>query len=88
VDFVLCLTELKRKFNQVCPHQTAQIYRCVMHWEKSMKETENVVRKHGPPRCTVFQENVELIREVFQRSSRKSVRRGKFIIRPIALSCS
>jgi hypothetical protein len=47
VDCILWLAQLKsyarvrRKFNQVCPNQTAPIYRSAMCWDKLLEETGN-----------------------------------------------
>jgi hypothetical protein len=78
VDCVLWLVELKSytrvrpKFNQLYRNQPVPIYRSVMRWDKCLKRTGSVLRQHGPPHHTVSQDNVEGIREAFQRRPHKS----------------
>jgi hypothetical protein len=66
VDCVLSLAEpisytrVWRKFNQVYPNQTVQIYRSVMSWDRPLKETGSFLRKHRSPRRAVSQVKVKL----------------------------
>jgi len=71
---ILWLTEPKsythvwHKLNQGYPNQIALIYRYVLHWNESLKESGSTLWQLRLPQCTVSQGNVDWIHKAFQKS--------------------
>jgi len=55
------------------PNQATLIYRPVIHSDKHVEETGNILQQHGLPYHMESLGNVEQIHEAFQRNPHKTV---------------